>query len=351
MIQHLKRIILTALLGLIALFSSFQLNGQELTKKWFPGHYVAIRYLTNPVDESGRNLVKDNPYITGYKMHVVWSEIETARDVYDFSVIEEVVKMAESDNKKLLIHVQDRLFGRNSNPYLPAYMLGEEFEGGWFNSSISGASYGKVWLPAYQERWNKLLRAIGEAFDNNPTVAGIMVSESSMNTKTEGYDKAGHHAFIKGMSTTMSLYAPNTIFFQYVNWGFTPEDREMLMQHIVEECKNGFGGPDIMNAEPRWGGITKYVLKNAFGSYYDKYRGIAPICTENQSGGYWANDAKTLFDYAVDQVGVHFLPWTIYSKTDRAWSFEDALRVINEEKGRINTTPPSNLIRNGAASN
>lgn len=323
-----------------------ELFSQELTKKWFPGHYVAIRYLTNPVDENGRKLVKDNPYITGYKMHVVWSEIETAKDVYDFSVIEDLIKMAESDNKKLLIHIQDRLFGRNSNPYLPSYMLGKEYEGGWFNSTISGASYGKIWLPAYQNRWNKLLRAIGEAFDDNLTVAGIIVSESSMNTKTEGYDKTGHHAWIKSMNTTMSVYAPNTIFFQYVNWGFTEDEREMLMKHIVEDCNNGFGGPDIMNAEPRWGGITKYVLKNAFGSYYSAYKGIAPICTENQSGGYYANDAKTLFDYAVDEVGVHFLPWSIHNNTDRAWTFNDALNVINEEKGRINTSPPSNIMVN-----
>jgi hypothetical protein len=86
------------------------------------------------------------------------------------------------------------------------------------------------------------------------------------------------------------------------------------------------------------------VLNSAFGSYYGKYRGIAPICVENQPSGYYGHDARAVFDYAVDQVGVHFLPWSAYTKKDRAWTIFDAIEVINAEKGRINTTPPSNIV-------
>jgi hypothetical protein len=328
---------------------------QQLTKKWFPGHYVMIRNYTSPINEGTRNLVKDNQYIMGYKIHVVWKELEPTKDQYNFTIVRNMIKMAENDGKKLMIHVQDRLFGRNANPNLPDYMLTSEYGGGWYYHTDGEASYGKIWLASYQTRWNKLLRALGEEFDNNQTVAGIMVSESSQNTAgVDTYDKTGHLNFITSMNTTMSTYAPNTIFFQYVNWAkrFTAAERGNIMKHVVEVCKNGFGGPDLMNAELRWGGITKYVLDNDFGSYYGKYRGIAPICTENQAGGYYANDARTLYNYAVNTVGVNFLPWGVIDNNKLVFNFkDDVLPLINEEKGRINTTPPSNIIRTGVSTN
>jgi hypothetical protein len=347
----MKKSLTGLLVSFLLISSGFpgQVIAQQLTKKWFPGHYVAIRYLTNPVNESGRMLVKDNPYITGYKIHVVWNEIETSKDVYDFSIIKELVKIAETDHKKLLIHIQDRLFGKKGNPYLPDYMLTGEYEGGWYHSALSGASYGKVWLASYQERWNKLLQAIAEEVNANQTVAGIIVSESSMSTKdAAGYDKTGHLRFITSMHTTMATYAPETIFFQYVNWGFTEDEREMLMKHMVEVCHSGFGGPDIYDGKKPLENKT-WTLDMKFGPYYKKYRGVAAFSVENQSGGYKEPaSAKQVFEYAVDQIGVHFLPWTMYEGTDRSYNFkEDVLPLIILEKGRINTTPPSNLMRTG----
>jgi hypothetical protein len=340
-------------LSLLLLSLADLVKGQELTKKWYPGHYVKIRHLDGPIQDGSRNIVKNNPYFKGYKIHVVWNELELAKDVYDWSVIQNYINIAESDGKKLMIHIQDRLFGKNANPYMPAYLLTPEYEGGWFYSSSSGASYPKVWLASFQGRWNKLLQALGQEFDNNETVSGIMVSETSLNTADAvGYSKTGHMNFIKSMHSTAAEYMPKTIFFQYVNWGFTVEERLEMMTHIVEVCKNGFGGPDIINMQPKRDD-HRYVLKNAFGPYYTKYRGIAPISVEQQGTGYWDLDARTFFDYAVDVVQLHFLPWSVYNKTDRAWTFNDALEIINQEQGRINTTPPTNYIvsSNGLSSN
>jgi hypothetical protein len=348
--QLIIKLSITLLLDFFAILNP--IHSQELVKKWFPGHYVAIRHLTNPVNESGRNLVKDNAYIEGYKMHVVWNELEPVKDQYNFAIIQNVLKIAESDGKKLLIHLQDRKFGVNANPFLPDYMLTSEYEGGWYYSTETGASYGNIWLEAYQLRWNKLLKALGEAVDNNPTVAGIIVSESSMNTNTPGYDKTGHLKFITSMHTTMATYAPKTIFFQYVNWGFTADERDVLMKHIVEVCHNGFGGPDIYDGKSPDKNKT-WTLDMRFGTYYNKYRGITAYSVENQSGGYKEPaSARQVFDYAVDQIGVHFLPWAIYNATDRAYTFkDDVLPLINQEKGRINTTPPSNITRTGVSNN
>lgn len=323
---------------------------QQLTKKWFPGHYVVIRFGDGAVNNDTRNLVKNNQYIMGYKTHIVWKELEPVKDQYDLTIIREMIKIAESDGKKLMIHIQDRLFGKNANPYLPNYMLTSEYEGGWYLSS-TGNSHGRVWLASYQVRWNKLLKVIGEEIDNNQTVAGFIVSESAMNVKgISPYDKTGHLNFITSMHTTMATYAPNTIFFQYVNWGFTAADRDMIMKHVVEVSRSGFGGPDIFDGLDLVNNKS-WTLQMAFASFYDKYRGIAPISVENQQGGYSATGgAQQIFDYAVDKVGVHFLPWS--NRTGKVFNFkDDVLPLLNKEKGRINTTPPSNLIRTGVSTN
>jgi hypothetical protein len=319
---------------------------QKLNKKWFPGHYVQIRHYTNPVSENIRDLVKDNPYISGYKVHIVWNEIETAKDQYNFDLLRKFIKLAEGDNKKLMIHIQDRLFGQLGNPYLPEYMLAEEYEGGWYNSPKNGASYGKIWLSSYHDRWNKFLKALANEIDKSQTVAAVIVSESYMDVKTPGYCSEGHLGFIKSMHSTMAEYMPNTIFFQYVNWGFTEEEREIIMTHVVEVCKNGFGGPDLMNSKkwPKMPNQTMPCTSNDFGHFYTRYKGMVPLSVENQPSGYYKNSAQAIFNFAVDTVGVNFLPWTAYMATDRGWNFYDAIKVINEQKGRINTTPPASLL-------
>jgi hypothetical protein len=76
--NSITRLIFSFIFFLLAI-KPISINAQELSKKWFPGHYVQIRYYTNPVSENIRDLVKDNPYITGYKVHIVWNEIEKAK--------------------------------------------------------------------------------------------------------------------------------------------------------------------------------------------------------------------------------------------------------------------------------
>lgn len=327
-----------------------QAPAQDISVKWFPGHYVHIRHVgfdgegslnNRLVNENVRNLVKDNPYIMGYKIQTVWREIEVSKDQYDFSVIQSILKLAESDGKKVMIHIQDRFVPESG---LPEYMMSAEYEGGYFKSTppfFPGVDFGKVWLPQYQYRWNRFIKAMGEALDDNPILAGVMVSESAFSRDDPGYNKEGHLNWLISMHATAAKYFPKTPFFQYVNWGFpSAEDRDHLMKQIVEVSKNGFGGPDLHDRKPQ------SCLTMQFGSYYDKYRGVAPICTENQPSGYRHYDARYKFNFAVDTVGVNFLPWTPVLDTSELvkWTFYDALEVINQEEGRINTTPPSNII-------
>jgi hypothetical protein len=225
-------------------------------------------------------------------------------------------------------------------------MESPEYEGGWFYDGTK--SLGRAWLPAYRERWTKMLHMLGREFDAHPDLAAVMLSESSglFSTKNRpsSWSLDGIMAFAAETFATMTEHFAKTPFFQYVNWGLDDETREAFMTELVEKNAHGFGGPDIINSQPKWG-KSKYVLDNVFGSYYEKYRGVAAFCVENRPSGYFAHDARTIFNYAVDEVGVHFLPWSAYTKKDRAWTIFDAIQVVNAEKGRINTAPPSNVVK------
>ena len=308
-----------------------------LAKKWFPGHYLAIRHYNGPIQQKSRDLVKTNPYFKGYKIHVVWNELEPQKDAYDFSVIANALQIAGDDQKKLMVHLQDRKFNSETNPYLPDYLLTAEYEGGWFYDGDK--SLPRAWLPAYRDRWTKLLVALGEELDDHPDFAGFMLSESSGLFATKNmpasWTSDGIMAFARETFSTLAQSLPTTPFFQYVNWGLTKATRDELMRELVEINGHGFGGPDICD------GGDKLTLDMQFGEYYDTYRGVAPICVENQPSGYLTRSAKEIFDYAVDQIGVHFLPWS--PSYDRAWTIEDAIAVVNKEKGRVNPTVPLNI--------
>jgi len=343
-----RRNFLTISIGGVAgaTFMNFSLPEEKgkLTKKWFPGHYLKVRNMNNPLDHKIRELVKDNPNFRGYKIHVVWNELEPEKDKYDFSVIKDALNIAARDQKKLMIHIMDRVFGSIENPYLPDYMLTPEYEGGWFDDGHT--SIARAWLPAYRERWVNLIRELGKVFDNHPDLAGLMLSETSKmfvpKDKPASWNYPDIIKFSDNTFSTMAEYFPTTLFFQYVNWG-VKDNRDEFMKNLVEKYRHGFGGPDIYDGKYPAENKT-WTLDMQFGEYYQKYRGKAAISVENQRSGYKASGgAQEIFDYAVDRIGVNFLPWVPITEGGK-YTIHDAIKVVNEQKGRINTSPPANIL-------
>jgi hypothetical protein len=326
-------------------------------KKWFPGHYlIANWYPSTALSANARSLATNNQYIRGYKSHILWNQLETSRDVYNFSVPISQLNVAQSDGKKLLFHIQDKRFGTQENPFLPNYMLTAEFDGGFYAkyepSQNKYNTYGRTWLRAYQLRWQKLMRELGKAIDGHPALAGIIFTETSGTATGTGqpadFTIEAHIDHIKGSHTNVAIGFPTTPIFQYVNWGFTADQRQDIINHIVKTCKHGIGDPDLINSQPQFAdGRDRYFTESRFGQFFTtagNVKGIAPFCVENQEG-YYRNSAKILIDYAVAN-GVSFVPWSIKYKSasnSYTWDINDALREITLQKGRVNTTPPSNI--------
>jgi hypothetical protein len=344
-----KRFLSIALLIIFLFQGLIQVKSQEALKKWFPGHYAKTGSNAKMgIEEGSIELIKNNPYFVGYTTNVFWNEIEVSRDVYDFSKIYELIRVADRDNKKLMLTLKDVVHSGGGNPYLPQYILSDEYEGGYFSVTKPGdsgtgtlKSFARWWLPQYRERWEKYIRAVGKEFDNHPTIAVINFCESARPEPDEpgtGYSAENMIKFFKGQNTAAAEAFPNTVVIQYLNWMvISEEDRDEFMEYLVDDLKVGFGGPDIKNFSRG----SEVLVTNRFSRYYLVYREKIPISVEAQSGAFRGGSAREIFHYAVDSVKVNFLPWTTSVRDSKnGFSFYDVIKVVNEEKGRVNADLP-----------
>jgi hypothetical protein len=322
----------------------------EATKKWFPGHYVYAdsndKAFAGGIQDLPRSLVKNNPNFRGYHVRYSWANLEPAKGRYDFSAVLRDLQTAASDNKKLIVHIHDRNWQRNERIPIPTYMLTDPvYEGGMYEAidSQSGqfVTMPKKWVPAYTQRFQALILALGAAIDRNPYLAYVATEEAHLPgaTTQSGFTSAKLRDHYIAVYTTAAAAFPTTIFSQWGNWrgGLTSADLSEMFRHLVEVTKNGFGGPDALN--------DKRSLDNAFGPFYRKYRGIAPITMSSQASSYKQNDAKTVLDYSVDALGAHFHSWVpiMGAVHDTAFTFNDVITEVNRQGGRINTQVPSIL--------
>lgn len=349
--NHMKESCHIICLLSIFLFTNITpVNCQEISKKWFPGHYAKTGSSEKMgIVEENIDLVKNNPYFVGYTTDVFWNEIELDRDVYDFSKIYELITIAERDNKKLMLTLKDVVHSGGGNPYLPEYILTKEFDGGYYSVTTPGdsgkgtrKSFPRWWLPQYRERWEKYIQAMGKEFDNHPTIAVVNFCESARPKPGEpgtGYSAENMIKFFKGQNAAASGAFPNTVVIQYLNWMVISEDeRDEFMKYMVDELNVGFGGPDIKN----YSRGSEVLVTNRFSRYYPVYREKVPISVEAQGGAFKGGSAREIFSYAVDSVKVNFLPWStsVRDTKNAAFTFYDVIKVVNEEKGRVNTTLP-----------
>lgn len=344
---HLKFTLQLLIFSLLLISSG--LNAQELTKKFFPGHYAKVNTGGGVgVNEWSIEPAKDNPYFVGYTMGIHWNSFEIERDSFNWKVIYDALTICERDNKVLMLSLKD-VAHTGGNPYLPDYMLTPEYDGGfYYGTGDKEKGFPKIWLPKYLERWNNYIAKLGEEFDGNPRIAAITFTESARDKPDPEPANFGvllAEAF-KAQNAAAVAAFPNTIVMQYYNYfrPSTPETRADMMSYIVETLKSGFGGPDLKNYSLDFEVLTS----SPFSLFYPLYQGKAPISVEAQRGAFNGGSAREVFDYGVNEVKSHFFPWTmgVRDLSAAAYTIYDVIDVINAEQGRVNTTPPTNILKN-----
>ncbi|NME70765.1 hypothetical protein HHU12_22520 [Flammeovirga aprica JL-4] len=204
-----------------------------------------------------RALIHDHVFLQvqrleGAQIMYSWRELEPKKGEYDFSMIHEDYKYLTSYGKKLFIQLQDVSF-RASYKAVPGYLLTDEFDGGCVASNEEEGWVAKRWNPKVQDRWAKLLVALGKEFDGK--IEGINLQETAAGSSDEKDTSFTPERYVECIKENMSALKtafPNSVTMQYANFmpgEWLPWDDKGYLRAIYQYGNDigvGLGGPDLM---------------------------------------------------------------------------------------------------------
>lgn len=265
----------------------------------------------------------ETPAFEGAQVAYFWRQLETDKDEYDFSLIREDLAFLSAHGKKLWIQIQDVTFSDRWNP-APDYLLKDpQYHGGADHQykykegdEAHATTLGwtaRRWDPVVQERFHKLLFALGKEFDGR--IEGVNFAETSVtfgNTGRlypAGYTPDIYRDGIIANMKALKRAFPKSIAMQYAN--FMPGGRKDLEQ-VYAAARNSqvaVGGPDLLPFRP-------FQLANS----YPLIRESAGIITTGiavQDGNYEDVNQKTgkradiseLVNFATEFLRVNYIFW------------------------------------------
>lgn len=303
--------------------------GEE--RKFNPGHYVALhRYADGPaaIADSLR------PGVRGIQKRYAWSELEPAKDRYDFSEIEHDLSLLRDTGRQLVVFIFDKSF--KDFPYTPDYLQPDYTVP--LKSVATGTGYvSKRWDPYVVERFGKLVDALSRAFDDHPGFEGIAIQETALGVEdaileAESYTPEKYRdALIAQLGHAAGSLRRSQVFW-YAN--FFPQGQHMLAEvaEAVAPLGVAVGGPDVLpdrdslerhvypflKAQPDDVLIFNSVQNDSYHHLHDE-----PAATK-----YWT--PKELLEFARDELDVEYLFWNRVpnARPEDAYDIEDAYPVM-----------------------
>ena len=267
--------------------------------------------------------------LEGAQVVYSWRQLEPEKDAYDFGPIREDLAFLKSRGKRLFIQLQDVTFSEsriNVPPYLlrdPIYNGGAdkqyEYEGDDEDHARVVGWMARRWDPAVQERFHKLLFALGKEFDGR--IEGINFAETSVGVGTSGRlfptgfsFEIYRDAIITNMKVLKRAF-PKSVALQYGNFmpgEWRPTNDKGYLRAVYEAAKEsnvGVGGPDLMPYRPGQLGTSYPLIREA--------AGIVPIGVAVQDGNLEEVNPTTgkrvevseLMKFATEYLKVDYVFW------------------------------------------
>jgi len=267
--------------------------------------------------------------LEGAQVTYSWRQLEPGEGEYDFQIVREDLALLTSKGKRLFIQIQDVTFSE-SRINVPRYLLRDprynggadkqyRVEGGDEGRAVVDGWMARRWDPAVQERFHRLLDALGREFDGR--VEGVNFAETSIGVGRSGrlFPKGFtfetyRDAVITNMKALRRAF-PRSAVIQYAN--FMPgewlpeEDRGYLraVYKAAKELKVGVGGPDLLPHRRGQRNHSYPLIKDASGR--------VPTGIAVQDGNYEDVDPKTgrrvtvpeLVDFATNYLRADYVFW------------------------------------------
>jgi hypothetical protein len=299
-------------------------------RKFRPGHYIA---LLNCCDSQSVMAQSMKPGVVGFMKRYTWRSLEPTLGAYNFSELQSDLYWAAAYGMKLVVMIDDKSFKLNekhSPAYLDKYALRNR-KGGFTTAR---------WQPYVVQRMNALTKALGNRFDSNNALEGVIITEETAPSVDEwildanGYTPEKYRDAYISMLNSAAASLPTSRIFWYMN--FFPRNQSYLGDIAAAVASKGvvMGGPDVLPDNASLRKVT-YPL-------YDKMHGKMPLfgqvegaCymalheTSGYSTKYWS--PAQLFQYAKSELHVNYMFWVRIPKRAYAESYIwlDALPTID----------------------
>lgn len=268
----------------------------------------------------------DRPDVDGVQVLYVWSNLETAKGIYDFSMIEHDLALARAHHKQFWLQIEDRFF-RPEARHLPRYMLDDPEYGGGLarqyddrdGASVPAGWVARQWNPRVRARYQALIAALAKQFDGR--ILGFNVEESAADVgkdPPEGYSCDAYFEATKENILFARRVFKRSHVVQYVNfWPCGWNNAHGYMSGFFEFAaanRIGVGGPDIVPNRPG-------QMRNSY-PYIHDYQDKVPIVAmavqeptleyvNPATGKPFTRDEFTAF--AADYLGVDIIFWATVS--------------------------------------
>ncbi len=272
------------------------------------------------------HLFLETKTLEGAQVAYSWRQLEPQKD---FSIIREDLAFLSSKGKRLFIQLQDVTFTA-TRINVPLYLLNEsQYNGGADKqyritgddeeTAVVEGWMMRRWDPAVQERFHKLLAALGKEFDGR--IEGINLAETSMVVGESGrlFPKGfSFEVYREGIITNMKALKrafPRAVTIQYAN--FMPgewlpmTDRGYLrsVYRAARELKVGVGGPDLLPFKPGQMNHSYPLIRESADSI--------PAAIAAQDGNYEHVNPKTgkrvtipeMIEFAAGYLKVNYIFW------------------------------------------
>lgn len=199
----------------------------------------------------------NNPRFEGAQIMYSWRELEPTMDQYNFSIIFDDYNYLKSKGKKLFVQLQDATFSPKYRA-VPDYMICAEYDGGQAhqvnNKGKPKGFVAKRWNKKVQERFARLLLALGQSFDGK--IEGINLQETAIGLSNKYDSTFSPQKYLEAIKTNMSAFKKafeKSVTMQYAN--FMPDERGLMhadknyLKNIYEygeEIGVALGTPDLM---------------------------------------------------------------------------------------------------------
>ena len=284
-----------------------------MTKKFNPGHYVALLRKYDSPDLIRK--LASTPNLRGFMKRYTHASLEPEQGKYTLDEIENDLALCQSLNMMLVAQIEDKTFGIPSqtapeNP-MPAYLQAK--------TAINKANGITAirWEPQVLRRSVALLRELGCRFDSHPNFEGVVTGESAPSLDSAvltrwNYTPELYRDAFKTLIEYAGISFPTTGYFWMQN--FLPRGQQYIGEILQWATQTGqthlcFGGPDCLQKNDA-------LVTNAYPNY-TKYNGMLPsfILMSSPSYDEWSDELQRVYtvaeqrDYAIKKLGVEYIFW------------------------------------------